>query len=168
MVTFEGIGEVPFTATSNDIEPHGVELFNNAVAGQYGDISGPIGPTLQQAKTAQLAILSASCQAQIYAGFQSSALGTVHTYPAKDKDQSNLAASVLASMYPDLPSNWTTPFWCCDSNGVWAFVPHTSAQIQQVGVDGKVAIVSALQKNAALQAQVRAANTVADVEAVTW
>ncbi len=172
-VTFEVIGEVPFTARADDIEDHGRELYRRAFGttgqdGEFGPVADFPAPSLYTVKADRSSVLSAACQAQIYAGFQSSALGAVHTYPAKDKDQSNLAASVLSSMYPGLPADWTTPFWCMDGNGVWAFVPHTAAQIQQVGVDGKAAIVSALQKNAALQAQVKAANTVADVEAVTW
>lgn len=124
--------------------------------------------TLQQAQTNQLAILNAACSAQIYAGFTSSALGTVHTYPAKDKDQVNLSASVTASLIPSLPANWTTPFWCMDSSGMWAFVPHNAAQIQQAGTDGKAAIVTALQKNSTLAAQVMAATTVSAVQAIVW
>lgn len=125
-------------------------------------------PTLAQAQAAKVAELSAACQAQIYAGFQSSALGAVHTYPAKDKDQANLSGSVVASLLPNLPAGWTTPFWCEDGNGTWAFVPHTAAQIQQVGSDAKSAIVAALEKNASLAAQVMAAADVAAVQAIVW
>jgi hypothetical protein len=128
----------------------------------------PPPPTLLQAQSEQIAKLSAACQAQIYAGFQSSALGAAHTYPAKDKDQANLSGSVVASLLPNLPANWTTPFWCEDGNGAWAFVPHTAAQIQQVGSDGKDAIVAALGKNANLAAQVMAASDVEAVLAIVW
>lgn len=130
----------------------------------------PVVPvlTLAQAQAGQIATLSAACAAQIYAGYQSSALGAVHTYPAKDKDQANLSGSVVASLLPNLPANWTTPFWCEDGNGTWAFVPHTAAQIQQVGSDAKSAIVAALEKNASLAAQVMAAADVAAVQAIVW
>lgn len=124
--------------------------------------------TLAEAQSEQIAKLSAACQAQIYAGFQSSSLGAAHTYPAKDKDQANLSGSVVASLLPNLPANWTTPFWCEDGNGTWAFVPHTAAQIQQVGSDAKSAIVAALEKNASLAAQVMAAADVAAVQAIVW
>lgn len=124
--------------------------------------------TLAQVQAAKVAELSAACAAQIYAGFTSSALGAAHTYPAKDKDQANLSGSVVASMLPNLPAGWTTPFWCMDAAGAWAFVPHTAAQIQQVGADGKAAVVTALEKNAALAAQVMADTTVAAVQAVAW
>lgn len=124
--------------------------------------------TLSEVQAAKVAELSAACQAHIYAGFQSSALGTVHTYPAKDKDQANLSGSVVASLLPGLPAGWVTPFWCEDAAGAWAFVPHTAAQIQQVGADGKSAIIAALEKNATLATQVMAATTVAAVQAVAW
>lgn len=39
MVNFVEVGEVPFTASSNDTEAHGVELYNRAVAGDFGSIS---------------------------------------------------------------------------------------------------------------------------------
>lgn len=63
---------------------------------------------------------------------------------------------------------WTTPFWCEDATGNWAWVNHTSAQIQKVGVDGKQAILANMAKNAGLAAQVAAATTIAAVQAITW
>lgn len=39
-VDFEGIGPVPFTATPNDCEEHGRELYARAVAGDFGPIAG--------------------------------------------------------------------------------------------------------------------------------
>jgi hypothetical protein len=128
----------------------------------------PIAELLHDAKIDKLQQLSAACQAQIYSGFTSSALGAVHTYPARYKDQMNLSASVISSLLPGLPENWTTPFWCMDSDGVWAFVPHTAAQIQQVGLDGKAAIVDALSKNEALSGQVMKATTIESVNLIVW
>lgn len=123
---------------------------------------------LAQAQIAQIALLSAACATQIYAGFTSSGLGTTHTYPAKDKDQTNLTASYAASFDPTNAANWTTPFWCQDSAGNWALVPHTAAQIQQVGRDGKAAILDAITRNDQLVAQVMAATTVAAVQSTVW
>jgi hypothetical protein len=36
--------ELPFTATPYDVEPYGVELYNNAVAGEYGEIAPYVPP----------------------------------------------------------------------------------------------------------------------------
>jgi hypothetical protein len=44
-VQFEEIGEpVEFTASPNDVETHGVTLYNNAVAGIYGTITPYVAP----------------------------------------------------------------------------------------------------------------------------
>lgn len=145
------------------------------VAGSTWDGSNVVAPPaptaaalLAQAQASQIQILSAACQAEILAGFTSSALGSAYTYPAKPTDQQNLSASVLASLMPGLASTWTTPFWCADASGVWAMRAHTAAQIQQVGIDGKAATVAAIEKNATLAGQVQAATTVAAVQAIVW
>lgn len=126
--------------------------------------------SLAQIKTDQITLLSAACKSQIYGGFTSLALGDVYRYPSSDKDQSNLAGSVLESLYPNLPAGWTTVFWCVDSNGVWDLRPHTASQIQQVGQDAKDAITLAITKNATLAKQVMASttDTIAKVQAIVW
>lgn len=128
----------------------------------------PLDRALADYQAAQIGAINAACQAAIFAGFTSSALGAAHTYPAKSLDQQNLSASVLASLMPNLPVGWTTPFWCADANGAWAYVQHTAAQIQQVGQDGKAAILAALNKNQTLQGQIMSATTPAEVQAVVW
>lgn len=128
----------------------------------------PAGPALAEAQTTQIAALAAACQAEIYRGFASSALGATYTYPANDTDQRNLIASVTASLLPNLPTTWAVPFWCADSSGNWATRPHTAAQIQKAGSDGQAAITALRLQNAKLAAEVMAAATVAAVQAVTW
>ena len=71
-------------------------------------------------------------------------------------------------MYPDLPANWATPFWCEDGNGNWAWANHTVAQIQQVGSDAKTSILACMAKNAALAKKVLAATTVTQVQQIDW
>ena len=63
---------------------------------------------------------------------------------------------------------WTTPFWCEDAVGNWAFVNHTSPQIQKVGVDAKQAILANMAANVLLSTQVAEAETVAAVQAIVW
>jgi len=126
------------------------------------------GPELDGAKAAQKVIVSQACQDAILAGFESSALGPSHTYPAKPTDQQNLNASVVASLLPGNAADWATPFWCAAPDGVWAYVPHTAAQIQRAGADGKAAILACLTKNQQLAAQIDAATTIDAVQAITW
>lgn len=139
---------------------------------QNGVLVAPPAPTaaqlLAQAQAAQISIITQACAAAITSGFTSSALGSAHTYPSGLTDQANLTANVLSSLLPGLPSTWTTPQLCQDASGVWAYVAHTAAQIQQVGSDGKAAILGYLTKKASLQAEIEAATTVSAVQAIVW
>jgi len=147
-------------------------------AGTWYVVSGaltqtnPNAPTaaqlLAQAQAAQISIITQACAAAITSGFTSSALGSAHTYPSGLTDQVNLAANVVSSLLPGLPSTWTTPQLCQDASGVWAYVAHTAAQVQQVGSDGKAAILGYLTKKANLQAEIEAATTIAAVQAIVW
>lgn len=137
-----------------------------------GSLVAPAPPStaelLAAAQIAQVTILNNACASAIVAGFASSALGAPHTYPSKMTDQQNLSASVLASLMPGLAADWKTPFWCADASGAWAYTDHSAAQIQQVGQDGKAAVLACLQKKAQFAAQVESATTVAAVQAVVW
>ena len=42
---------VPFTATPYDSEPYGVELYNNAQAGDYGPVTPYVAPPIQTEPT---------------------------------------------------------------------------------------------------------------------
>lgn len=122
--------------------------------------------TLEGRKLRKLVELGQCCRQAIYVGFTSSALGTPHSYPAKQQDQDNLVASVTESLIPGAPVDWVTPFWCA-SGDVWSYQPHTAAQIQQVGRDGKAAILAALMKNEQLTQDVAAA-TAETLDSITW
>jgi hypothetical protein len=47
-------------------------------------------------------------------------------------------------------------------------IDHTAAQIQQAGSDGKSFIVGLQRRLAVLTAEVIAATTIAEVQAITW
>jgi len=136
-------------------------------------VSGQLQPAseadlLPGAIVARIEAIAASCNTAILEGFSSRALGAEHRYPAKLTDQNNLQASVLASLLPNLPADWSTPFWCQDAAGSWAYRPHTAAQIQQVGIDGKNAINACIAQKIALEQQLAKARTLAEVKAITW
>ena len=46
-VDFDELDEiyVPFTAYKNDLEPHSVDLFNRAIAGEFGEVSDYVPPS---------------------------------------------------------------------------------------------------------------------------
>lgn len=122
---------------------------------------------LAQAQASQSAIVASECGQAILDGFTSSALGAVHTYPSSLIDQQNLMTAVTLSVLPS--STAPTSVWCQDSNGNWAFVSHTVAQIQQLGIDWKANLDSLRSKNAQLQAQITAVTSTVDaVAAIVW
>ena len=140
---------------------------------------------LYQAQQAQYTALTNAAASAITNGFTSSALGAAHTYPSGETDQLNLTASVVASMLPGTPTTFTTLFYCATPAvaavaatstspavaavpAVWAFTPHTAAQIQQVGTDAKAWIQAQQATHATLAAQVAAATTVNAVQAIVW
>jgi len=123
--------------------------------------------TLDQYRELKATAISEACRAHIERGFDCSALGEPHLYPAKAQDQANLGASVTDSLLSGDEPGWTTPFWCADAAGAWEYRPHTAAQIRQVGREGKGVIVAALQKNEALQRQIAAAGA-EQLDSITW
>ena len=120
------------------------------------------------ARLAKATSIDTACRNAILSGFKSSALGIEYHYPAKLTDQSNLSGSIMASMLPDTPADWVTPFWCADGSGVWEFRLHTAAQIQQVGRDGKQAILLAMGKNDQLQTAISLATTLEEINQIIW
>ncbi len=123
--------------------------------------------TLDEIRAAKQLQMSEACAAHIVGGFLSSALGAPHLYPAKPTDQANLVASVTDSLLVGGDAGWSTPFPCADAYGLWLFREHTVAQIQQVGRDGKAAILAATGKNEALRQQIEVADA-DQIEVITW
>jgi hypothetical protein len=158
--TYSGIGAIPSWLTASPMPAYATWTNGTWVVDTAAQLAA--------AQAAQVATLSLACQNSILSGFTSSALGSAYTYPSKATDQQNLASSVLASLMPNIATDWVTPFWCEDSTSTWAFVNHTAAQIQQVGEDAKTAILANMAQNATLATQVAAATTVAAVQAIVW
>ena len=52
VVRFEEINEdLPFLATNFDCEPHGVDLYNRAKAGEFGEVGAYVAPVITQPNT---------------------------------------------------------------------------------------------------------------------
>lgn len=128
----------------------------------------PVPPTLQELKVVKAAKINLAARTHIYSGYDSDALGAVHHYPANDKDQLNMIASVTDSYNPLNDVDWVTPFWSADLDALWNYRMHTAAQIQKAGSDGKAFITQTLGKNAWLQAQIQAATTEESLALIVW
>lgn len=108
--------------------------------------------------------INTACRNQIISGFESSALGTPHQYPFEEEDQSNLMSTFMLAK----ELNVSKVFKCWDSAGVDDYRLHTVAQLQQVGQDAETHKMTALIKARTLKAQIDAATTAAEVEAIVW
>ncbi|MBB3965962.1 hypothetical protein [Rhizobium metallidurans] len=128
----------------------------------------PPAPDLDDVRAFRIAALTSVCALAIVGGYSSDALGVAHRYPSGVIDQINMMGSVTASLLPDLPLDWATPFWCEDEGGEWAYRPHAAAQIQQAGSDGKAHVVSCQTRLAQLSATVMSASTADAINAVDW
>jgi len=137
---------------------------------QWVENGGVVAPrhSLEETRALKLTELDTDCAAAILAGFDSNALGQHHHYPAKLTDQSNLQAAVLVSMQQGLAADWSTPVWCQDTTGTWAYLGHTAAQIQQVGSDGKHAIDTCIARKIELEQRVAKALTQDELSAIHW
>jgi hypothetical protein len=133
-----------------------------------GEFQEPRGESIDQLKANKTAELAGACANTIVSGYSSEALGTSHFYPSKTTDQINMMGSVTSSLLPSLPADWSTPFWCADENGEWAFRDHSPSQIQQAGADGKRHIVDCQGKLEALTREVMEAADAEALSAVVW
>lgn len=119
-------------------------------------------------KASRISVLTAACAAAIVGGYSSSALGSEHQYPSKVTDQINMMGSVTDSLLPGQAPDWTTPFWCADESGAWAFRAHSAAEIQAAGADGKAHILECQANLGQLSAQVMAAASAEAVASIVW
>lgn len=154
-------------------QPGYVEGPDDVVCGWHYDgetFTPPSTPPadIETLRTAKIADLTAACQATILGGFTSAALGAPHQYPSQFTDQINLMGSVTASLLPDVPEGWETPFWCADSAGVWLMRPHTAPQIQHAGRDGKGHVLACQQALDALLLDAGAAETAQAIADIVW
>ena len=127
-------------------------------------------PTLQEAKELKILDLYKACRLHILAGFTSSALGTFHSYPLTERDQSNLNGVITESIITAADANWQVPFWCADANDVWDRRIHTHAQIEQVGQAAAAHVRDSQDKLKGLVDKVNdvATDTEAKVDAIVW
>lgn len=116
-------------------------------------------PALQ---TLKINSLRNSCYQTIIGGFQSSALGTAHTYDCDEEAQRNLIGAMLKITND---STITSISWKTRENG---YVDHTRAQLQTLYSDAFSFIETNRYKYRDLKAQVLAATTESAINAITW
>ena len=136
-------------------------------AKDFSDKSQVDSHILDSERATKMSELDAQCKHQITDGFYSSALGKSMKYPCKDMDQTNLNSAVTMSLVPNLPANWTHPLWCQDGTE-WKLLQHTAKEVQQVGLDYKNHVNTAINTKNVLSNKVSSATTVEEIRAIIW
>jgi hypothetical protein len=116
-------------------------------------------PLAKQAKIAELR----QALTNSIATFQSSALGTPHTYLADEKSMTLLAAEysyVTSPAYDGQPTPWYTK-----EEGR---VLHTGEQIQQLFIDGRAHVKTQYAHYDDLVAQAKSANNIDQINSISW
>ena len=130
--------------------------------------NAPAAPSFDSLKELKINELTLACSDNILGGYTSDALGNQHIYPSKLTDQINMMGSVTDSLLQTIGETWATPFWCADGNGLWAFRPHSSVEIQKAGADGKAHIISCQEKLSSLSSIVYGAESEGEIQAISW
>jgi hypothetical protein len=118
--------------------------------------------TLDDAKKQKLAQLAYFRDQEIYTSFQSSALGTTKTYSYSREAYENFRGkAIMLNLNPNISS----VIWATIEDG---FIEHTRDQFITVINDGAAHEETLKMKYYNLEAQVNAATTVDEVNAIVW
>jgi hypothetical protein len=125
---------------------------------------------IARAKSQKIAELSTLCEMDITAGFESSALGTVHWYDCAAYDQLNLISSMaITSTSTENPEGTSIFYACREGKGMpKEYQAHTYAQLKQVTTDQAKSRLEHLQRFARIKQEVLAMTRVSEVVAVEW
>lgn len=121
-----------------------------------------------KAKVIKNAYLTTQCAVDIVGGFTSNAIdaGQAYGYDSRDVDQTNLDHALIAAQH----TGSTFAILCNNPSGQDGFMyrDHTEAQIKEVIADFATFRLGKSQTLTLKLAEVNAATTVAEVEAISW
>ena len=160
MVTFDGIGEVPFSASAGDAEPHGVDLFQRAQAMEFGDIAEMTPQTLADLKAAKnqaINMARAAANSSFFL-FQGKRIA-VDQLSRSDIDAAHGSILMLQALPPGWPGGWKS----MDNEIVP--IPDVATWAQFYGTMVAAGMAN-FNHSQALKAQLAAASTPAEVDAV--
>lgn len=159
-------GVIPMTIDPSDESSHIVDLRTDIHAGVYGAVMD-YSPTdsfheLQELLTLKIAEIDAAMRSNVQTEFQSSALGSVHSYDCLDTDQRNILLDIASVQ----ASGGTVGYMAKPTGGHYSLVQHTEAQLQGVLVDMKNHIDANRLIARTKKAQVYAAHDASDMTAM--
>ena len=138
MVTFEGIGEVPFHATVGDSEAHGREIYTRAVLGEFGEVAAYVAPvvpvvSLEDAKAAKLARIRAARHAVEFGGIMHD--GVMYDSDATARAKYGETRDVFALMPDIVVEGWKASD---GPDGLGVYVTMTKALLDALTLAGAV------------------------------
>ena len=152
--------DIPNDSGNSDYIKMMIEV--NASEAEIIPYSAPVIPLVDLQATKRDEIRTA-CAAAITLLFQSSALGSAHSYDCRPEDQANIDTRLSASMFDASPRK----IWAHD--GVeFQRLSHTTAQLQQVNVDMEAHIESQQSTLETLVSLINAAADQAELDLITW
>lgn len=149
-------GTLQFSASPNDTESHGVDIYNRAVAGEFGAI---VEFPLAAAKSSKKGQINAWRAIAIDAGMTFAG----HNYDSDDVSRANLTGAVAAFVAGvPIPAGFT---WRTSDNQDVAMDLPTLIGLAGTMIDY---VNTQYAHSWQLKAQADAATTVSAVEAITW
>lgn len=149
-ITIERHGRLPAGYTLE--VPGAQQLWNGS---QWVD---DIPALVERRYAEQVQAVNTACEAEISAGFWSSALGAPHRYDTLLEDQINLTGMVLRGL--------DGAYACRDEQGVKAFRTHTAEQLHQVGDEFTAYKLERLQRAHTLKELLAEARELGDLDAI--
>jgi hypothetical protein len=153
------VEEIETSTQTAVIKVHAPNVTYDASTNTFTEVPAP--DPLTSAKSAKLTELGAAYTAS-FTNFQSSALGTVHTYPINQEAQDNM--NKLMSLMTLNPNMSTINFKTLE-NGMTA---HSRDQFIQVLMDAQTFEVNLAKQYEDGEANVTAATTVDQVNNIKW
>jgi len=118
--------------------------------------------TLDELKEAKVAQLNEACFYAITSGFESDALGEVHSYPSDTEAQNNLGFAIKRLELE--PEGTTVDFKTLDAG----YLLHTLPQLHEVFKDGFDCMQLFISRYNELKEQVNGATTKDEVDSINW
>jgi len=144
----------PITQKAEEVTP---VIINNVWTQQWQVVNK--FDTLEEMKSAKTQSIKRSADVERNAGFNSSALGTVHEYGSTLEDRINL----IGANQSNQPTKYNAK-----ENGKRVRKSHNAAQMQQVLADGFAAIQTINYKESSLLDAINAAATIEELDAIVW
>ncbi|MFY1030676.1 MULTISPECIES: hypothetical protein [Pseudomonas] len=127
------------------------------------DVTIPTEDLLNRRYQDKIEEINKACEAAIFQGFESNALGAPHLYSSTLEDQLNLTGAIQRGA--------AMPFPCWNAEGIKAFRDHSIEQLQQVGDDFTDFKMQLLQRAHQLKGELDTLLAAGDqdgIEAIAW